>query len=625
MDVFANAKWIWYEEKPKPDSYGDFFDSFNYTEGKVNCNISCDGDYTLFVNGVYVSSNQYSDFEHYKIYDTIDITEYLVQGDNKIYILVWHLGVPTSRYKPGKAGLLYSIECDGKAMAQSSQETLSSQNPNYKSNYCKLITYQIGQSFLYDSSILDKPSRKKSVLVDKRCEMYPRPIKKLELLEEKAITFLKKEGTHFLIDLGEETVGLPVLRFHSETEQKITVSWGEHIADGGVRRKIKDRDFSYEYIAKTGENNYTNYMLRLGGRYLEVFSEAPIEVDYIGIIPQIYPVREVPKTFDDNLDQKIYDVCVKTLKLCMMEHYVDTPWREQSFYSLDSRHQIICGYKAFAGGNKEYVRANLLLISKDVRDDGLLSITYPSGGELAIPSFSLHYFTAIKEYIENTGDCSLGLEVYDKLLSLVDVFKKQLKNGILCSFFNKEHWNFYDWSPFLVEKIGVEGSKQDYMLSCLFLIALQNMKYIAEKISKPFNEQALIDELRCNIKEMFFNKESGLFSLSSVDKEFNQLPNALAILAGITTQSEAEIIAQKLMSDEVAECSLSAKTFIYDALLKVDKEYLKDVLKEIRKNYTVMLEAGATSVWEVIEGESAFEDAGSLCHGWSAIPILYLE
>ena len=123
----------------------------------------------------------------------------------------------------------------------------------------------------------------------------------------------------------------------------------------------------------------------------------------------------------------------------------------------------------------------------------------------------------------------------------------------------------------------------------------------------------------------WFNKESGLFSLSAVDKEFNQLPNALAILAGITTQSEAEIIAQKLMSDEVAECSLSAKTFIYDALLKVDKEYLKDVLKEIRKNYTVMLEAGATSVWEVIEGESAFEDAGSLCHGWSAIPILYLE
>ena len=38
------------------------------------------------------------------------------------------------------------------------------------------------------------------------------------------------------------------------------------------------------------------------------------------------------KKFNNELDQKIYDLCTRTLKLCMMDRYVDTPWREQGFY-----------------------------------------------------------------------------------------------------------------------------------------------------------------------------------------------------------------------------------------------------------------------------------------------------
>ena len=34
-----------------------------------------------------------------------------------------------------------------------------------------------------------------------------------------------------------------------------------------------------------------------------------------------------------------------------------------------------------------------------------------------------------------------------------------------------------------------------------------------------------------------------------------------------------------------------------------------------------MLTHGATSFWETIEGDAAFGKAGSLCHGWSAVPV----
>ena len=58
------------------------------------------------------------------------------------------------------------------------------------------------------------------------------------------------------------------------------------------------------------------------------------------------------------------------------------------------------------------------------------------------------------------------------------------------------------------------------------------------------------------------------------------------------------------------------------ALLDTDTEKYKDfVLSEIRGNYKTMLDAGSDTVWETALGESDFDNAGSLCHGWSAVPI----
>ena len=482
----------------------------------------------------------------------------------------------------------------------------------------------MGQSFLFDAPKPCNTAFHNSFVIDKKCRMYSRPIKKSLLLNAKEITILKDEGNYYLLDLGEETVGLPTLNFYTDVPQKITVCWGEHIIDGYVRRKIDNRDFSFEYIAKKGENKYTNYMLRLGCRFLEVFCEAPIKLDYIGIIPQVYSVEAISKTFTEPLKQKIYDLCVNTLKLCLMERYVDTPWREQSFYAFDSRNQMLCGYKAFKNGNSDYARAGLLLIGQDNREDGLLSITVPSGTELAIPSFSLHYFTSVKEYLDNTNDLSLAFEVYEKLLKIIQVFEKQIQGGLLYTFRDSGYWNFYDWSAYMNGDFGLTDTRPDLMINCLYVIALENFKIISDRINKPFNYQNIVDELKVNIKQNFFDSKNGLFSMSKGCEEFTELGNSVAILAGLTTPEESCAIAEKLSCNKLLKCSLSMKCFKYDALLKVDPKYHQYIIKEICDTYKVMIDNDATSVWEVIEGANAFNNAGSLCHGWSAIPILYL-
>ena len=66
------------------------------------------------------------------------------------------------------------------------------------------------------------------------------------------------------------------------------------------------------------------------------------------------------------------------------------------------------------------------------------------------------------------------------------------------------------------------------------------------------------------------------------------------------------------------------RCFKYDAMLLADKgKYKESILSEIDENYRPMLELGNGTVWETDEGESDFGKAGSLCHGWSAMPIYY--
>ena len=87
---------------------------------------------------------------------------------------------------------------------------------------------------------------------------------------------------------------------------------------------------------------------------------------------------------------------------------------------------------------------------------------------------------------------------------------------------------------------------------------------------------------------------------------------------------EKETICRAIASGKLLSGTLSLKTFKYDALLSVGDKYKDYIIDEIKREYLYMLSQGADCTWETIEGKKAFANAGSLCHGWSAIPAYYL-
>lgn len=636
MPVFENAKWIWNKKESFGDEYCEFYKEFEFKGKKAFLNISCDSDYTLYINGKFVDCNQFFSFEHYMIYDKIDITPYIDIGVNSIAVVVWHIGENKGiqRYYAAKQGLIFEIENQNEEIITfSDTSTLSRLSPTYKNGYKKTISGQIGYSFLYDATKEDAfpksadKSFTNSCEIKKVCNFNIRPTKKLRLSSKCEATVIRvsEDKTKYLIDLGRETVGVPHLEFFSNFEQKITVAYSECLENEEIRRFVLSHDYSYEYIAQKGENNFTHYMLRLACRYIEISSEKPFKLNYCGILPQYYPVKAKTVTTKEEIDRQIYDICIRTLQLCMLEHYVDCPWREQCLYTFDSRNQMLCGYFAFKDSNFPYAKANLKLISEDKRADNLLSICFPCSKDLTIPCYSLYYILAVKEYLEYSGDIDFIKEIYPKLKSIISTFIDKMKNGLLCKFEDKAHWNFYDWSEYLSGYCGLRDEPiPDIMINLIMIMALDCFKFICDKTENEYLYGNTDDILRKKVNEQFYNKTENAYSVTIGTNEFCDLANAFAVLTDTAKGDIANNICERLLTGTWHSCSLSMKTFVYDALLKNNTEKYKDtVLNDIRKNYKYMLDNGATSVWETLEGYKDQQGSGSLCHGWSSIPVYY--
>ena len=151
------------------------------------------------------------------------------------------------------------------------------------------------------------------------------------------------------------------------------------------------------------------------------------------------------------------------------------------------------------------------------------------------------------------------------------------------------------------------------------------MKEIDEKLGKAFAYESLLTESKKYTREAFYNSVTGVFSMTIGGNDYTVLGNSLAILSGLTSKKENEAICEKIANGDLSDCSLSMKGFKFDALLATDKaKWQGHVRDEIRKDYGKMVENGNT-VWETSDGASAFDNAGSLCHGWSSVPILYLS
>ena len=172
-------------------------------------------------------------------------------------------------------------------------------------------------------------------------------------------------------------------------------------------------------------------------------------------------------------------------------------------------------------------------------------------------------------------------------------------------------------------------------LNAFVSLAMQAFAKILAAIGKSRDAEAYAARakaLNAAIARVFYNPETKLFeSFDNIHRGvYTTLTQALCTLCGAAEGMDMSAILPVLATNGreggAIPNTLSMNAFRFDALLAIDKEkYAPVILDELDRDYLAMLRRGATTFWETAVGADDFEGAGSLCHGWSALPIYYYE
>ena len=700
--VFKKASWIWRQGDAGRDEFCDFLDTVKIPEtvGKYTLRIAADSNYTVWMNGELCAFGQYADYPDYKIYDEVDVSDFLREGDNRMAVVVWYYGIESQTYKVGDAGLIYEIvDEDGNVVVYSREGVLSRLSRDYASGRCDLISGQLGPTYRYDMRGYDG-------FIEEGCEGFAssravptistdftlRPNKKLVLADRVTATICRTglfrysteapvasvnmqyadisgryphelmksgdmkfgspvrfiadsddyNGVFFIVDLGEETAGFLDFDLVVTKDCRMDVGFGEHLHDGVCRTSV--RGFFTEIELKAGRNTWLHTFRRFGCRYVQFFIHCPdVTVHYAGIRPTLYPLKHKEYKSGNLLRETIYKVCQNTLQQCLHEHYEDCPWREQALYTMDSRKHMLCGYYAF--GETQAPRASLDLIAHGVRKDGLLMLCYPAGLDFPIPAFSCMYFVQMEEYIRYSGDTTLAAQHFDKLDTIINTFHKKLQpEGVIENFYGEapggknDYWNFYEWSATMNGHFAETQRRLECPLNCFYSLAMQSLAKICDALGKEdyaADLRARVKALNKAIAEVFYNSDTKLFESFDIIHRgwYTVLTQSLAKLCGAAEGVDTTVMLQAMATNghtevgiELVPNTLSMNAFRFDALIAEDREkYAPIILNELDRDYLYMLRRGATTFWETIIGADDFGDAGSLCHGWSALPVYYYE
>lgn len=622
---FLAADWIYFKESGEEDEYSLFRASFSCPKQKGKLFLSGDTDVSATLNGRLVFFSLSPSYPSHPIADAVEVS--LQEGENELLLELYYFGAEGfSSYCKGKAKLKFALLGEkGDVLAKSSEETLSCPHPHYRSHQRKAISPQLGYSFSYEAE--EKEAKwGKSFLIQDSSLVSPRENLHCLLKGRSPCKGRHLGKGHYLLDLGKETVGFLDLEFSSPKAQEILFVYSEHSEEGKpLLRCPGNDDFSCSYRAKAGDNRFLSTFRRLGCRYLEVFAEEDLGIGYIGIQEVVYPFEVLPLHSEDPLFQSIALTCVRTLICCYHEHYEDCPSREQCLYAMDSYNQILSGLCCFA--NKEQIRSSLSLLYRGQREDGLLPLCAPSSVPLFIPCFSLYFVKAVEAYLRSTGDVPFLREAYPSIQRIMGAFFAQDRgDGLLIPFQSEGAWNFYEWAEGLDGNLGGEQEKEpDLIENALFLWTLPSYSYLQSLLGAEEDRSSFVSRNIDGARRLF--RKGHAFAHSQTHPFFSQYGNALSLLVGYAEEADAPFLSSELMdpSSPFRKAALPNKPILYRALLDQSKANAPYVLADIKATWGRMLLEGATSFYETEKGWRDFSGAGSLCHGWSATPLIFLK
>lgn len=442
-------------------------------------------------------------------------------------------------------------------------------------------------------------------------------------------------------DFGETVAGYPRIDVDGAAGGIVDIAVSEKLVDNKPILHPFAGKHAVRYIMRDGRQCFENFEWS-GFRYMMLIfrdTTKPVRLIKASCNYTAYPVgdRGRFKCSDEQLN-RIWDAGRYTLEMCMHDGFEDCPSREQRQWVGDAYVQALINYAAF--GDTKLVRRLLRVTAQSQRADGMTQM-YTTGDYnklgTTIPDYCLYWIMTLKDYWLYTGDDSLVEELYPAVMKAVSWFERYLDDGMLLN--NIPHWIFVDWSD--VDKRGaitVINAQFVRVLECVqeFAINLgdkrtaKRLATLAKKIASAINSRlwnpgrkAYSDcEVEGKISERV-SQHSNAFLIASGIAPKSRIPHMMKTILdepNLTMSGNAFLGTGVINFDETKKVVLAQPFFMHHVHRAFHEigDY-ENMLKNIRARWGAMMDAGATTIWEV------WNPHGSECHAWAATPTFDLS
>ena len=606
------ARWISYGQNPADDlGVFRFRRKFHLkpSADALPIRVSADQRYQLFVNGQFVGEGpQRGDLQHW-FYDSYDLAPYIKNGENEVEAVVWSFG----RYAP-MAQMTYRLAfvLEGEGLSTpDGWEVAKVEGHDFEMMHNEVGGFyiDIGPGEVVTRPTPDLKWRPPNHVVhvlergefagDSPWFMVPRtipamrrdPWEGLPLVVDRETNDRKPfdslmihPGEKVLLDFSELVAAYPDFELEGSQGATVRVTYGEGLFDkGGNKNNRNDvrgkgiKGYQDRFVLGPGQTSESNKFSTLWWRtwrYIQIESDQPVRLKSVSALQTGYPYR-VESSFeaDDPWVEKIWDVGLRTAKLCAGETYFDCPYYEQLQYVGDTRIQTLLHY--YLSRDRLLARNAVEQFSWSVMCDGLTQSRYPSRVMQLIPTFSLWWVMMVSDQRLYDIPMPAHTTTADQVLAAC---LRWIKDG-------PEHWPFSDWVD--TWPMGIApGGRHSTLVAVLWHLAAHSTGKSAPNLSQ-------------------WLKEGLVRSPNDPDWKASEHVEALARLLGLDKPWPTQALEQT----KAAKCTYYFQYYKHLAMRPDDYMNELEPWKEMIRN-------GLTTFAE------APEPTRSDCHAWSAHPIL---
>lgn len=438
-----------------------------------------------------------------------------------------------------------------------------------------------------------------------------------------------------VFDFEREVVGFFELEITAPDGVIIDLAYDEQLEDGRILAHRHHYLLADRYITRNSRQVIGNTIHERGYRMVEVVIrnlKSPLTIHRVEALDRRYPFSNRGRfNCSDSLLNRIWDVCVETMSTCTTDVFNDCPWRERAFWVNDLMIENIVALEAF--GDPRVNAHALRLAMSNIREDGMVPGVCPDSdkaGLVLVPT-NLFLILMLDDYYMYTGDKKLVEELLPSMLQVLERFKDFTnEQGLLVA--PEEYWNFLDWS-YELNGFNLNG-KNSAPLNWLYVMALNR----AAKLTKELSDANMAGQYEAeanafaeNVDRFFWNEAKQRYvewlepdgASATISSQLN---HAFALLSGSLPEKRTAAAFAALDDPDNLMPELYLHHFVFNAMHKAGMD--QPVINRIRKYWGDVILSGSPTLWESgihKPGKVAFDNAGSLCHGFGCTPINYFQ